>query len=255
MGNALKFTQEGIIEFGYQITLTEDPQLSFDNLSNHLEVIKFFVKDTGIGLKPEDKELIFERFRQAKFSHSRATGGTGLGLTISKTLINLFGGKIWVDSAEGKGSDFFFTIPYEMAPEPITEFPEGNTTDTGKIDLTDKTILIAEDDEVNYHLIEEVLKYTNAKILWAKNGTQSVEMIQNHPETDLVLMDIRMPEMDGYQATKILKGINKDLPIIVQTAFAMVDEKQKSFDAGCDEYMAKPLNTRKLLGMISSYLC
>jgi len=255
LGNALKFTNEGSIEFGYQITLTEDPQLSFDHVSNHLEVIKFFVKDTGIGLKPEEKELIFERFRQARFSHSRATGGTGLGLTISKTLINLFGGKIWVDSSPGKGSDFYFTIPYEMAPEPITEIESVKTDVAPGMNLASKTILVAEDDEVNYHLIEEVLKYTNAKILWAKNGTQSVELMQKHPETDLILMDIRMPEMDGYQATKKIKQINSEIPIIVQTAFAMVDEKQKSFDAGCDDYLAKPLNTKKLLGMISTYLC
>lgn len=255
MGNALKFTKEGLIEFGYQITLTEDPQLSFDNISSHLEVVKFFVKDTGIGLKPEEKELIFERFRQARFSHSRATGGTGLGLTISKTLINLFGGKIWVESVPGKGSEFYFTIPYEIAPEPIVEIPDEISEKPGNIDLANKTILIAEDDEINYHLIKEVLKYTNVKLLWAKDGIQSIELLQKHPETDLVLMDIRMPEMDGYQATRKLKQINKDLPIIVQTAFAMVDDKQKSFDAGCDGYLAKPLNTKKLLGMIYNHLC
>ena len=255
VNNSLKFTNEGHVEFGYQITLSDDPQLTFEHCDNDLEVLKFFVKDTGIGMNKKDKVLVFERFRQAKFSHSRSTGGTGLGLTISKTLINLFGGKIWVDSEPDKGTLIFFTIPFETAPVQISIAKKPAISVNHKyLNLKDKTILIAEDDDINYCLLVEMLKGTNATILWAKNGQQSIDIIKKHPETDLILMDIRMPEMDGYQATKKIKKMNKDIPIIVQTAFAMVDEQKKSFEAGCDEYVAKPLNTKELLSKIKTLI-
>ncbi len=245
--NAFKFTHQGTIEFGY--TVKTDNDISF---------LQFYVKDTGIGI-PEDKQsIIFELFRQADDSHTRKYGGIGLGLAITEKLLKLLGGKIWVESEGGNlpagkagGSTFFFTLPFDPEEKPIS-----TDTKADKIfyDWKDKTILVVEDNKIVYQFIELALKRTKACLLWTKKGKDAISTFESSKEIDLVLMDIQLPDISGYEVTKQLKKINKDIPIIAQTAFALEGDKEKSLEAGCDDYITKPIKAKKLLSLIDKYL-
>jgi len=238
INNAIKFTRKGTIEIGCLL-----------NNSNELE---FSVKDTGIGVAKEYQELIFERFRQFDDTTTRQYGGLGLGLSISKAYVKLLGGKMWIDSETGKGATFSFTIPYkakekENQPVDITFKPKN-------IDLSDKLILIAEDDDINYSYLEEMLLDNKVKIIRATNGKEAVELCKTNPEIGLVLMDIKMPVLNGYEATKQILKFRKDLPIIAQTAYAFSDDKEKALKAGCIDYIEKPINPEKIMDCIRKYL-
>ncbi len=238
--NAFKFTHQGTIEFGY--TVKKDNDIPF---------LQFYVKDTGIGI-PEDKQsIIFERFRQADDSHTRKYGGIGLGLAITEKLLKLLGGKIWVESEEGKGSTFFFTLPFDPDEKPISTDAKAE-----KIfyDWKDKTILVVEDNTIVYQFIELALKKTKAYLLWTKRGKDAISTFESNKEIDLVLMDIQLPDISGYEVTKQLKKINKDIPVIAQTAYALEGDKEKSLEAGCDDYITKPIKPKKLLSLIDKYL-
>jgi two-component system, sensor histidine kinase len=241
INNAFKYTNTGYVVFGYQDKDNE---------------IEFFVKDSGIGVAPDDVDEIFNRFKRAEnLSDSKVTG-TGLGLSISKNLIELMGGKISVKSELGKGSEFRFTIPLDQQ----NRVQEYNVAPTSAInlqpdlDLSNKTILVAEDEELNFLLIQEILRVTKISILWARTGRKSVELVTIHPEIDLVLMDIRMPDLDGYQATRMIKSLRPGLPIIIQTAYALSDEKKKSTTEGSDELITKPISNVLLLSTVSKFL-
>jgi PAS domain S-box-containing protein len=238
--NAFKFTHQGTIEFGYTV-----------KTENDIPFLQFYVKDTGIGI-PEDKQsIIFERFRQADDSHTRKYGGIGLGLAITEKLLKLLGGKIWVESEEGKGSTFFFTLPFDPDEKPIS-----TDTKAEKIfyDWKDKTILVVEDNIIVYQFIELALRKTKACLLWTKRGKDAISTFKSSKEIDLVLMDIQLPDINGYEVTKQLKKINKDIPVIAQTAFALEGDKEKSLEAGCDDYITKPIKPKKLLSLIDKYL-
>jgi PAS domain S-box-containing protein len=241
LGNALKFTDKGCIEFGYTIP---DPK-----------VFRFFVKDTGIGIPHDKTELIFERFGQIEETQERNKGGTGLGLTISKSLAELLGGAMWVESEVGLGTTFYFTLPLASGITTSSPPSEGilelsNTT----VDWSDKVILVAEDVDSNFFLIQTILSKTGVKLIWAKNGQEAHEMCRNNFEIDLVLMDIQMPIMSGYDATREIKKIRPSLPVIAQTAYAMSGEKEKTMEAGCDDYIPKPLKKRELIAKIHRFL-
>ncbi|MCK9617049.1 MAG: response regulator [Lentimicrobiaceae bacterium] len=240
IGNAMKFTDSGKIEFGY-------------TLQNN--IIQFFVKDTGIGIAKESREVIFDRFRQADDSFTRKFGGTGLGLTISKNLLKLMGGDIWVQSEVGKGSDFYFTLPYDKSHDTsVTEKERNEKTDKASIyNWKGKTILIAEDVPSNYQFAEAVLRKTEANLIWAKDGQEAVDICLNNSDIDLVLMDIQMPVMNGYEATRKIKVMKPNLPIISQTAYAMLGERELSLEAGCDNYLSKPIRPGDLLSTIAKY--
>jgi two-component system, sensor histidine kinase and response regulator len=240
IGNALKFTLEGHIEFGY--TLEPD------------DYLQFFVKDTGIGIPKDKQELIFERFGQVLDSNFYINQkGTGLGLAISSNLVKLLGGRMWVTSEPGKGSNFYFTLPYNHIEPEIT--PEGSGTESAGPSLYNgKTILIAEDEEINFLYFKQILKHTNASVIWAKNGVEAVEAVQNNPDISIVLMDCKMPHMDGYTATRKIKELKTSLPIIAQTAFAMADEQEKSIQAGCVGYISKPIRTKELFDILDKFL-
>jgi PAS domain S-box-containing protein len=241
LGNALKFTDKGCIEFGYTIP---DPK-----------VFRFFVKDTGIGIPPDKTDLIFERFGQIEETQERNKGGTGLGLTISKSLAELLGGAMWVESEVGLGTTFYFTLPLASGMTSSTLSSEGvQELSNTIIDWSDKLILVAEDVESNFFLIQTILNKTGVKLLWAKNGQEAQEMCRNNFEIDLVLMDIQMPVMSGYDATREIKKIRPSLPIIAQTAYAMSGEKEKTMEAGCDDYIPKPLKKRELISKIHRFL-
>jgi PAS domain S-box-containing protein len=239
ISNAIKFTDSGEISFGYQ----------FVNDGN----IMFFVKDTGIGLPPDKVNIVFERFRQVEESSVRNYGGTGLGLSITKNLIELLGGKIWLKSEEKKGSVFYFTLPVKQLQFLNSQPTMGNPLNDN-YDWEGKTILIAEDDESNFKVLKEFLNKTNVTLLRALDGQEAVTICNNNNDIDLVLMDIQMPRLNGYEATQLIKSKNPRLPIIAQTAYAMSGEKEKSVKAGCDDYISKPLDKKVLFSKISGMI-
>ena len=238
--NALKFTKSGSVEFGCE-----------EIIQNQIPMIKFHVTDSGIGIPLDKQELIFEVFRQVDESQTRIYGGTGLGLTICKRLINLLGGEIWVNSEEGKGASFYFTIPINM------DDAKQNSTDEftqPKLSLKGKKILIAEDDISSYSYLLELLRKEGVDCIRAKNGKEAVEYCKTNMKVDLVLMDINMPIMNGYEATEQIKKISPELPIIAQTAYAMAGDQEKILSAGCDLYLSKPIGKQKLLEAINKCL-
>ncbi len=235
--NAFQFTEKGTVEFGYEL--------------KDAKTIQFFVKDTGIGVRKEDQKLVFNRFRQVEETSLRKIGGSGLGLTLSRHIINLLGGKIWFESIPNEGSTFFFTIPIAAQPE---EQPEQHAEQKVRYNWKDKVILIVEDDEINAQFLEAVLDQTQVQTLNAYNGTQAIELCRSINKIDLVLMDIKMPEMSGYEACKKIKSFRPGLPMIAQTAFAESVDKRKCLNAGFDEYISKPIDIELLFSKIYSFL-
>lgn len=240
--NALKFTDEGHISYGYSI---EDKQGK--------SMIKFFVEDTGIGIHKDKHGLIFDMFRQGDDSHTRRFGGTGIGLSIAKRLTELLGGELWLESEEGKGSIFYFTIPCEEIEQLDIKSDVEIIKEKYK-NLESKTILIVEDDEASYKYLKIVLEEYGTNIIWAKDGKTSIKYCKENANIDIVLMDINMPEMNGYEATKEIKKFSPYLPIVAQTAFAIAGDREKAIDAGCDNYIPKPIDKDELLEMIHQHI-
>ncbi len=237
LDNAIKFTKRGTIKFGYTI--------DSDNF------LRFFVEDTGIGIDEELYSIIFEYFRQADEGNTRTYGGIGLGLPIAKGIVRLLGGEIWVKSDKGIGTTFYFTLPCKSVRK------ETKVAEIKKESITynwhDKVILIVEDDELNYAFLKAVISQTNATMLRAENGYMALDICKNKIP-DIILLDIRLPEMDGYEATRRLRKSGIRTPIIAQTAYAMSEDKIKCLEAGCNDFIAKPLKKDELLGKISSFL-
>jgi PAS domain S-box-containing protein len=232
LSNAVKFTVRGKVEFGYERTDT---------------FIQFHVKDSGIGIDSGLHEKIFERFRQADLEISRNYGGTGLGLSISKEFIELLGGKIWLESEKGKGATFYFTIPANLAE------PAFNNQPLVLPKLNKPVILIAEDEELNYLFVEELLSGLNVTMIHARNGKEAVDLYRQHPEISLVIMDLKMPVMNGYEATKLLKQSNPQLPVVALTAYALPHEIENAKDYGFDAYLTKPVRLDQLTDLIRKY--
>ncbi len=223
ISNAYKYTEKGYIEVGYKVRNKED--------------ILFYVKDTGIGIEKEYHKKIFERFSQGSDSPTKVMKGTGLGLSISKGLTLLMGGEIWVESEKGKGSVFYFTIPYqEDVAENMEE--EEEETDNRLPDLTGKKILIAEDDIYSLELIKYMLLETHADIVIATDGEEAIKEFNND---DFIFLDIRLPHKDGYEIIKEIRAKNKDIPVVAQTAYAMPEEIKKSKKLGFSGYITKPV--------------
>ncbi len=242
VGNAIKYTEEGKIEFGFKI-VNENKQ----------DYFTFYIKDTGIGIPLNKQQVIFDRFRQGDDSHTREYGGTGLGLAISKNIAKLLKGDITVESEEDVGSVFYFKIPIKLSTKLKTE-QKTKSTISDKLDLSGKTILIAEDVESNFQLLETYLLKTNAKILWAQNGQEAIDFCKNNNDIDLILMDMQMPVLNGYEATKEIKKFRPELPIIAETAFALAGDKEKIIEAGCDDYVSKPIKASLLYEIIKPHI-
>lgn len=245
--NAIKYTHNGSIELGCSIK---------ENAENN--ELEFYVKDTGIGIPKNRQEAIFSRFEQADIEDKQAYEGSGLGLAISKAYVEMLGGKIWMESnsdhnVEEVGSQFYFTIPYKTSH---TEVSKKNNTDTSNSQLPLKKglkILIVDDDEITISYLRIVLKEYEQEILIAKNGVEAVEFCRENPDLDIILMDIKIPVKDGYEATRQIRKFNKDVFIIAQTAYAQSGDKDKCIEAGCDDYIAKPINKELLLKIISNH--
>ncbi|MGV8962742.1 MAG: ATP-binding protein [Candidatus Saccharimonadaceae bacterium] len=237
LSNAMKFTEFGSIDFGYTL---QDESLSF------------FVKDSGIGILRSKQKLLFQRFSQLDPSTTRKYGGTGLGLAISKNLVDLLGGTIGIESNPGKGSLFYFTIPFKPANQ--HQKPKDIKADWQNVNWKGKTILIAEDMLQNYLLMEALLKRSEVRLLHAVNGQIAIDIVRSEPDIDLILMDIQLPIKTGYEALKEIIEIRPDIPVMSYTAFALPNEREKSLTAGFVDYIPKPIKTETLIPILNKYL-
>ena len=235
--NAIKYSDTGIIEIGYS---------QKDNF------LIYFIKDTGIGIPDSKKEAIFNRFIQADVTDKRAFQGAGLGLAISKSYVEMLGGNIWVESIEGTGSSFYFTIPYNVISEEIINKKVGSKK-TKDLVIKNLKILIAEDDESSEKLLTEILKNYCKEEIRVNNGLDAVQVSLNNPDLDLILMDIQLPEMNGYEATREIRKFNKSVIIIAQTAFALTGDRELAIKAGCNDYISKPISQAKLKEMVKKH--
>ncbi|MBN2612667.1 MAG: PAS domain S-box protein [Bacteroidales bacterium] len=235
LDNAVKFTKTGEIEFGYKI------------LDDSL--LEFFVKDTGIGISHDKHHLIFERFRQIDESLDREYGGNGLGLAICKAFVELMNGRIWLHSTPGQGTTFFFTISVKKVP--LEEPTIAGETKIAGFDWTNKKFLIVEDDKASLAFMKVLFKLTRAKLVFAAKGQEAIDIFMKEKNFDLVLMDIQLPDINGLEVTKMLKGIDRNIPVIAQTAYAMYGDESKCLKAGCDDYISKPVDITDLFFKIN----
>jgi hypothetical protein len=237
--NAIKFTYEGSIEFGYE---------------KKEKYLEFFVKDTGVGIPQNQQQIIFERFRQGSESLTRKYEGSGLGLSIAKSYVEMLGGEIWVESEEGKGSIFYFTIPYNAELKVNPSIKNAVSGKEEEVQIKNLKILIVEDDETSYSLMNRTLQKISYEIMHAKTGVEAIEFCRNNPDIDLVLMDIRIPVMDGHEATRQIRQFNKDVIIIAQTAYILSTDSEKAIEAGCNDYISKPINKTLLYELIKKHI-
>lgn len=237
LSNALKFTDKGEIEFGYK---------------KSGKFFKFYVKDTGIGIEEEEQNLIFNKIHDIDDIPSKKYGGSGLNLTISKHIVELLGGKIKLKSEPNKGSKFQINIPVESSRRKVADKTEFE--DLSTVNWKDKVILIAEDEDVNFRFLEAVLEKSQTQILRAKTGKEAVELCKNISKIDLILMDIKMPVMNGFDATIEIKKMRPHLPVIAQTAFSGKEEILKCEQSGCSDTITKPIDIKLLLRKISDLL-
>jgi len=237
VSNAVKNTEQGSIEIGCR---------------RESGMLRFWVKDTGRGIMEEHIGEIFDRFRKIESEDAyKFQSGTGIGLSISKNLVKMMGGEIGVDSTYRNGSEFYFTIPYRPAPEveEETQQPVQVRPASGDPDLKGKRMLVAEDDPTNFEFLKKVIERTGAEVLHAKNGVEAAQLATSQ-HFDLILMDIMMPEMNGYDATRKIREKKPGIPIIAQTALAMEGDHQRAIDAGCDDYLSKPIRIKELWSKI-----
>jgi signal transduction histidine kinase len=239
LNNAINFTERGYIELGYSLT-------SKDNQ----EYIKLFVKDTGLGIPKNQQDVIFERFRQ--IHNDRFQEGTGLGLSITKGLVDLLGGKIMLESDINKGSTFYVYFPYKQIKNSESPHITKQKKQTS-IDLTGYSIYIAEDRLESYILLEDILMPLGADIRQALNGKELLELIEEK-EADLVLLDIHMPVLNGYDTIREIRKRHYNFPVIAQTAYAMSDEYKKILKSGCNDYVSKPIDPDELIELIKKHL-
>jgi hypothetical protein len=241
--NAVKYSDSGTIEFGYYLTEAQGVA----------PLLQFYVKDTGIGIPINRQRAIFDRFVQADIADSRAYQGAGLGLSISRAFVEMLGGKLWVESEEGKGSTFYFTIPYLLPAEEKQLVAEKLADTEDKNAVRDLNILIAEDDQNSEILMSMALKKFGREILKVKTGLAAVDCCRINPDLDLIMMDVKMPEMNGYDATRQIRQFNKKVVIIAQTAYALIHEKENAIEAGCNDYISKPISVELLRGLVEKH--
>jgi signal transduction histidine kinase/CheY-like chemotaxis protein len=241
LNNSIKFTPEGSIEFCY-----------FPNeAKTH---IVFYIKDTGIGISKDQQEKIFERFTKVADIKTKHYRGTGLGLSIALKLTQLLNGEIRVESELNIGTAFYISFPLSKVLSPVAD-REQKATDQSLAFLSGKVILIVEDVEYNFRYLEIVLgKNQDVKMIWAKNGIEAVDFCMKNPDISIVLMDIQLPEMNGLDATRLIKAGNRDLPIIAQTAYGTAFDIRECHNAGCSDVLVKPINKTTLLQSLKKYI-
>jgi signal transduction histidine kinase/CheY-like chemotaxis protein len=236
--NAIKFTDEGYVAFGYEV-------------NEEKKLIKFTVKDSGYGISKKNQNHIFDRFRRVGEENSIKAGGLGLGLAISKAYVEMLGGSIELESKVEKGSIFSFTIPLDYNKEKIIPVqPTEKNTDIKE----EGTILIAEDNNINFLLLQKIIKDKDYKIIRAEDGQKALDICSNNPDIDLVLMDIKMPVMDGFETFQKIHEFRPNLPIIAQTACSSNEDKEKILKIGFNDYITKPINREELIEVIGRVL-
>jgi CheY-like chemotaxis protein len=238
--NAIKFTNEGHVAFGYQI-------------DDKKQEILFTVQDTGPGIDKNNQKFIFDRFKRVENDATIKAGGLGLGLAISKAYVEMMEGTISLVSKVEKGSTFTFTIPlqYDVAQSITVQPVRINTVPHLEDGIT---ILIAEDDNINFLLFQKMIQVKNYNIIRAVNGQEAVDFSLSNPNIDIVLMDIKMPIMDGYQALEKIKAIRPDLVVIAQTAYASAEDQERIMKAGFYGYLTKPINRENLFETIEDVI-
>ena len=237
--NAIKFTREGSIDFGYKLK---------DGF------LEFYVKDTGIGIPKNKHKIVFDRFTQADLSLSSQYEGSGLGLSITKAYAQMLGGKLWMESKEGEGSLFGFSIPYNRVKTQQTPVEIQDQHQISSANSNNITILIADDDETSRTYLQTLVQGKYRKVLFAKNGNEVVEVSRKNKDIDVILMDIKMPELNGYEASRKIREFNKDVIIIAQTAYALTGDREKALKAGCNDYISKPIAKKDIMTLICKYV-
>ena len=241
ISNGIKFTKEGSVCLGIRLN---DSQTDY---------IEFSITDTGIGIPENQQQTIFEQFRQGDGSNTRQFEGLGLGISIAKAYVELLGGSIWVASDIGKGSTFRFTVPINSIPEE-TRINQDNASEKNNTGQMNKLkILIVEDDETSSILLSMATKPFSKEIIKVRTGVDAVEACRNNTDIDLILLDIKMPDMDGYEAARQIRQFNPDVVIIAQTAYALQGDQEKTIAAGCTDYISKPIKKEKLEAMVKKY--
>ena len=240
--NAIKYSIKGHIEIGYQLNKDCDPD----------ELI-FFVKDTGLGISKDKIESVFDRFVQLENKNLKSNNGVGLGLSISKSYIEMLEGRIWVESELGKGSTFFFSIPYFNIPNEIPEVEKTVLDEETDIQIRRLKILIADDDELSSMLSSIILKDYCSEVFLATNGFDAIDIFHHNRDIDMVLMDINMPYMHGTEATRQIREFSKDVYIIAQSANVFAEDRIKIMEAGCDDFITKPFNQDMLIRLIKNH--
>lgn len=235
--NAIKFTNKGYVKIAYQFNSAE---------------IEITVSDTGIGIAPEKQQAIFDYFVQADHSHSSGYEGSGLGLSITKGYIQLLNGEISVQSEPQKGTSFTLSIPNAYKQRVAKEEKSLSKENTNEHTLSDLKIIIAEDDEISYDFLKHILSGVSISLKWAKNGIEAIKAVQENPDADVILMDIKLPEINGFEATSQIRAFNKDIYIIAQTAYAQENYKQQALAAGCDDFIIKPIDKEQLIKLLSN---
>jgi CheY-like chemotaxis protein len=239
--NAIKYTNKGTIDFGYTVKN---------------EAVEFFVKDTGIGIPMEQQSAVFERFIQVDIANIQARQGAGLGLAISKAFVQLLGGKIWLESQEGIGSTFYFSLPLDTKNK-------GKKSQINRIQKREKEkvpqintklkMLIADDDIISRKLILKSVNEFGKEIIEAKTGREAIEKFKDNTDIDLILIDVQMPDMNGYEATKEIRKLNTNVIIITQSAFGLNGDREKALSAGSNDYITKPIDKTELVIMLNKY--
>jgi signal transduction histidine kinase/CheY-like chemotaxis protein len=238
LSNAIKFTEKGSINCSCEIRSDE---------------LLFCVSDTGTGIPEEDQKKIFDRFTKMNYQGMN-NDGTGIGLSIVEKILVMLNGRIWLESKVGEGSTFFFSLPYERSSSSQNTGINASESNMYQEKESAKPVLVVEDDKTSYLLIKEILAPLKIRILYANDGAKAVDLVKNNPDIGLILMDIKLPFMDGFEATRAVKKINPGIKVVAQTAFAMTGDKEKALDAGFDDYMTKPIESEKLKKLVLDYL-
>jgi len=236
LSNACKFTNQGIVELGCK---------------QEKDKLRFWVRDSGIGIDEKHHDLVFERFQQAEHNTERVYGGTGLGLSIAKSCVEIMGGRIWLESHAGEGSTFSFEIPYV----PHGELDKAATSaKSNRVQFAGQHILVAEDDALNFEYLNALLKGLDLKVTHTVTGRETLKMYEKNKDIELILMDIRMPGIDGLEVTRRIRQSDHEVPIIAQTAYAFSSDREACLEAGCNGYLSKPMKKQELLDVLTSHL-
>ncbi len=241
--NAIKYTSDGQIEFGYEL-----------EFYHNQPVLKFFVRDTGIGIPKEDIGFIFDRFTRSRVSDQYTIEGTGLGLAISKAYVEILHGNIWAESEEGQGSVFYFTLPVEensKISELVKEQKQFYRLDSSPDSFK---VMVVEDDPTAEYLLKIILERLTDNILFAHDGKEAIDLYKRNPDVNLILMDISLPVIRGDVVVKMIRKTNKNVPIIAQTAFALDGDRERFLEIGCNDYLQKPIIKDELIRIVQKYM-